>query len=74
MDVKKSLFDNLQTFFGFDNFKGDQESIITNILDVEFPEFKAFFHNKLSDTALFLLNKYKTVDRMKRLRSLLPVR
>ena len=33
MDVKKSLFDNLQTFFGFDNFKGDQESIITNILE-----------------------------------------
>ncbi|HTM99797.1 MAG TPA: ATP-dependent DNA helicase RecQ, partial [Pedobacter sp.] len=32
MDVKKSLFDNLQTFFGFDNFKGDQEPIITNIL------------------------------------------
>jgi ATP-dependent DNA helicase RecQ len=32
MDIKKSLFDNLQTFFGFDNFKGDQESIITNIL------------------------------------------
>ncbi|WAC42733.1 DNA helicase RecQ [Pedobacter sp. SL55] len=33
MDVKKSLFDNLQIFFGFDNFKGDQESIITNILE-----------------------------------------
>ncbi len=33
MDVKKSLFDNLQTFFGFDNFKGDQKSIITNILE-----------------------------------------
>lgn len=33
MDVKKSLFDNLQTFFGFDNFKGDQEPIITNILE-----------------------------------------
>jgi ATP-dependent DNA helicase RecQ len=32
MDVKKSLFDNLQTFFGFDNFKGDQEPIITNVL------------------------------------------
>ncbi|HMI04780.1 MAG TPA: DNA helicase RecQ [Pedobacter sp.] len=31
--MKKSLFDNLQTFFGFDNFKGDQESIITNILE-----------------------------------------
>ena len=33
MDVKKSLFDNLQNFFGFNNFKGDQESIITNILE-----------------------------------------
>lgn len=33
MDVKKSLFDNLQTFFGFDNFKGDQESIIINVLE-----------------------------------------
>jgi ATP-dependent DNA helicase RecQ len=33
MDVKKSLFDNLQNFFGFDNFKGDQESIITNVLE-----------------------------------------
>jgi ATP-dependent DNA helicase RecQ len=32
MDIKKSLFDNLQTFFGFDNFKGEQEPIITNIL------------------------------------------
>jgi len=31
--VKKSLFDNLQTFFGFNNFKGDQESIITNVLE-----------------------------------------
>lgn len=32
MELKKSLFDNLQNFFGFDNFKGDQEAIITNIL------------------------------------------
>lgn len=32
MEVKKSLFDNLQNFFGFDNFKGDQEAIINNIL------------------------------------------
>ncbi|MDB5021438.1 MAG: putative ATP-dependent helicase [Pedobacter sp.] len=31
--MKKSLFDNLQTFFGFNNFKGDQESIITNVLE-----------------------------------------
>jgi len=33
MEIEKSLFDNLQDFFGFDNFKGDQEAIITNILN-----------------------------------------
>jgi len=32
MEIKKSLFDNLQNFFGFDNFKGEQEAIITNII------------------------------------------
>ena len=32
MEIKKSLFDNLQNFFGFDNFKGEQEAIITNVL------------------------------------------
>jgi ATP-dependent DNA helicase RecQ len=32
VEAQKSLFDNLQNFFGFDNFKGEQESIITNIL------------------------------------------
>ncbi|MFD1256692.1 DNA helicase RecQ [Mucilaginibacter terrae] len=32
MEIKKSLFDNLQNFFGFDNFKGEQEAIITNIM------------------------------------------
>jgi ATP-dependent DNA helicase RecQ len=32
IEIKKSLFDNLQNFFGFDNFKGEQEAIITNIL------------------------------------------
>ncbi|OKS85982.1 ATP-dependent DNA helicase Q-like 3 [Mucilaginibacter polytrichastri] len=32
IETKKSLFDNLQNFFGFDNFKGEQEAIITNIL------------------------------------------
>ncbi|MDB5131532.1 MAG: hypothetical protein JWR02_1281, partial [Mucilaginibacter sp.] len=25
IETKKSLFDNLQNFFGFDNFKGEQE-------------------------------------------------
>lgn len=33
MEIEKSLFDNLQEFFGFDTFKGDQEAIITSILD-----------------------------------------
>jgi len=32
MEIEKRLFDNLQQFFGFDTFKGDQEAIITNIL------------------------------------------
>lgn len=32
IEIKKLLFDNLQNFFGFENFKGDQEAIITNIL------------------------------------------
>ncbi len=35
MQIKKSLIDNLQTFFGFDKFKGDQEAIITSILNKE---------------------------------------
>src|SRR5690606_23613856 len=32
MQIEKSLFDNLQIFFGFDTFKGEQEAIITNVL------------------------------------------
>lgn len=32
MEIEKTLFDNLQVFFGFDAFKGEQEAIITNIL------------------------------------------
>ena len=32
MEIEKSLFKNLQDFFGFDTFKGDQEAIINNIL------------------------------------------
>lgn len=32
MEIEKSLFENLQNFFGFDTFKGDQEAIINNIL------------------------------------------
>jgi len=40
---------------------------ITNILDKIFPEFKPFFGNKLSSTALFILSKYKKPSRIARL-------
>ena len=33
---------------------------LTNILDIIFPEFKPFFNKKLSGTALYILNKYKS--------------
>lgn len=33
MEIEKNLFQNLQDFFGFDTFKGDQEAIINNILN-----------------------------------------
>ncbi len=36
---------------------------ITNTLDLIFPEFKPFF-GKFSTTAFYILNKYKTADRM----------
>lgn len=32
MEIEKTLFENLQHFFGFNTFKGEQEAIITNIL------------------------------------------
>lgn len=38
---------------------------MTNVLDAVFPEFKSFFSNKLkSNTALFILKKYKTPSRI----------
>lgn len=35
---------------------------LTNILDIIFPEFKPFFNNSFSATAMFILSKYKTAD------------
>src|SRR5690554_4531918 len=32
MEIEKTLFENLQEFFGFDTFKGDQEAIINSVL------------------------------------------
>ena len=35
---------------------------LTNILDIIFPEFKPFFNNSFSATAMFILSKYKTAE------------
>lgn len=37
---------------------------ITNVLDITFPEFKFFFNNKFSATSLFILNKYRTSEKI----------
>ena len=41
---------------------------ITNTLDIIFPEFKPFFNNDFSKTSLYILNKYKTPDRIKNMK------
>lgn len=41
---------------------------ITNILDLIFPEFKPLFDNKFSVTSLYILTKYKTVDKIKNMK------
>ena len=40
---------------------------ITNVLDHTFPEFKPFFHECLSKTALFLLENYGSAEKMARM-------
>lgn len=40
---------------------------LTTILDYIFPEFKPFFNNKFGSTALFILNKYKTPEKISKL-------
>jgi len=37
---------------------------LTNVLDRTFPEFKPFFKNSFSATAIFIINKYKTADKI----------
>jgi len=41
---------------------------MTNILDILFPEFKPFFSNRFSNAALFILNKYKTVEKIAKMK------
>lgn len=40
---------------------------ITNALDIVFPEFKAHFSNRLGLTALYILKKYKTPEKISKL-------
>ena len=41
---------------------------LTNVLDITFPEFKPFFDNKFTATSLYLLNKYRTAEKMAKMR------
>ena len=42
---------------------------MTNVLDHTFPEFKPFFNNRFSKTALYLLENYSTAEKMARMNS-----
>lgn len=42
---------------------------ITNVLNHTFPEFKPFFGNHLSKTALYLLENYGSAEKMVRINS-----
>ena len=42
---------------------------ITNVLDHTFPEFKPFFNERLSQTALYLLENYGSAEKMARMNS-----
>lgn len=41
---------------------------ITDILDLIFPEYKPLFDNNFSITSLYILNKYKTPDKIKNMK------
>lgn len=41
---------------------------LTNILDIVFPEFKPFFNNHFSITSIYILNKYKSAEKIANMR------
>lgn len=41
---------------------------LTNILDTIFPEFKPFFNNKFSATSIYILNKYKSAEKVAKMK------
>lgn len=42
---------------------------MTNVLDILFPEFKPFFSNRFSATSLYILEKYKTTEKITNMRN-----
>lgn len=40
---------------------------LTNLIDITFPEFKPFFHNRWGVTAMFILKKYRSSDKIAKL-------
>ena len=44
------------------------EVALTNVLDHTFPEFKTFFNSEFSKTALYILNKYKSADKIQHMK------
>ena len=44
------------------------EVTLTNVLDHIFPEFKPFFNNNFSAISLFILNKYKSPEKIKNMK------
>ena len=47
---------------------------ITNVLDIIFPEYKPFFNNDFSKTCLFILNKYKSPNKIKNMKDFDSIR
>ena len=47
---------------------------ITNVLDIIFPEYKPFFKNDFSKTSFYILNKYKTPEKIKNMKDFDSIR
>ena len=49
--------------------RSKEKTNLTNILDYIFPEFKSFFNNKFSKTALYILEYYQSPERISNMNS-----
>ena len=47
---------------------------ITNVLDIIFPEYKPFFNNDFTKTSFYILNKYKSPDKIKNMKDFDSIR